>query len=102
MTIRRSMTNIDCSVVHTVSERIILAVEARIRIALQKGGYRRAEFVPLRDAAIGSLIEGLHNDAAYLSLRNYELDCRMGLDGNVDITASFGTEADMSLFRFAI
>jgi hypothetical protein len=96
------MTNIDCSFVHTIPAPKIAAEEARIRIALQKGGYRRAEFVPLRDAAIGSLIENLHDDAAYLSLRNYTLDYKIDWDGNLEVGFSFATEADVVLFKLAI
>ena len=53
-------------------------------------------------AAIGSLIEGLHDDADDLSIQNYTLDCRMDWDGNLDVTLSFGTEADMVLFKIRV
>lgn len=90
------------SFVHTIPAPTIAAEEASIRTALQKGGYSRAELLPLRDVAIDSLIDGLHDAADNLSIQNYTLDCQMGWDGNLDVTASFGTEADMVLFRFAI
>jgi hypothetical protein len=91
--------NPDCSFVHTIPAPTIAAEEAKIRIALQKGGYRRAQFVPLRDAAVGSLIEDLHDDADDLSIQNYSLDYRTDCDGNLAVAASFGNEADMVLFK---
>jgi hypothetical protein len=96
------MTDLDCSFVHRIPERIILAEEARIRIALQNGGYRKAGSVPLREAAIGSLIENLHDDANDLSIQNYTLDYQMDFDGNLAVVLHFGHVADMVLFRFAI
>jgi hypothetical protein len=49
--------------------------------------------------AIGSLIESLHDDADNLSIQNYSLDCQMGCDGNLDVTLSFGHEAEMVLLK---
>jgi hypothetical protein len=80
--------NPDCSFVHTIPATTIVAEVARIRIALQKGGYRRAEFVPLHDAAISSLIENLHDDADGLSIQNYTLDCQIDCGGNLAVTLS--------------
>jgi hypothetical protein len=81
---------------------MIAAEEAKIRIALQKGGYRRAESVSLRDAAVGSLIEDLHDAADDLSIQDYSLECRMDCDGNLAVAASFATEADMVLFEIRV
>jgi hypothetical protein len=96
------MTDLDYSFVHRIPERIILAEEARIRIALQNGGYRKGASVPLREAAIGSLIDDLHDDADYLSIENYSLDYRMDWDGNLDVTLSFGHVADVVLFKIRV
>jgi hypothetical protein len=94
--------NPDCSFVHTIPAGTIAAEEARIRSALQKGGYRRAKSVPLGEAAIGSLIEGLHDAADDLSIQNYSLDHQIGCDGSLAVTADFATEADMVLFKIRV
>jgi hypothetical protein len=58
--------------------------------------------LPLREAAIGSLIDGLYNHADDLSIQNYTLDCQMEWDGNLEIAISFGQVADIGLFKIRV
>jgi hypothetical protein len=96
------MLSSGCSFVHTIPAPTIAAEVASIRRALQKGGYRKADSLLLREAAIGSLIDDLHDAANNLSVPSYSLYYRTDGDGNLEVALTFGHVADMVLFKIRV